>query len=43
VGINTYLFAERYQSGVALGGSGVVLSTAVSIVTISFILSMLAV
>lgn len=43
VGINTYLFAERYECATALGGSAIVLSTAVSIVTISLILPMLSV
>jgi len=42
VGINTYLFAERYQCGQALAGTAVVLSTGVSVVTLSVILSVLA-
>ena len=42
VGINTYLFAERYECGQALAGTAVVLSTAVSVVTLSIILSVLA-
>jgi len=41
VGINTYLFAERYQCGQALAGTAVVLSTGVSVVTLSVILSVL--
>ncbi|MDP6790569.1 MAG: AEC family transporter [Arenicellales bacterium] len=41
-GINTYLFAERYECGQALAGTAVVLSTAVSVVTLSIILSLLA-
>ena len=42
VGINTYLFAERYECGQALAGTAVVLSTAVSVVTLSIVLSVLA-
>ena len=42
VGINTYLFAERYECGQALAGTAVVLSTAVSVVTLSIVLSILA-
>ena len=42
VGINTYLFAERYECGQALAGTAVVLSTVVSVVTLSVALSMLA-
>ena len=41
VGINTYLFAERYECGQALAGTAVVLSTAVSVVTLSIVLSVL--
>ena len=41
VGINTYLFAERYDCGQALAGTAVVLSTAVSVVTLSIVLSVL--
>ncbi|HCK76135.1 MAG TPA: AEC family transporter [Gammaproteobacteria bacterium] len=42
VGINTYLFAERYECGQALAGTAVVLSTAVSVVTLSIVLSVFA-
>ena len=42
VGINTYLFAERYECGQALAGTAVVLSTAVSVGTLSIVLSVLA-
>ncbi|MDP7562908.1 MAG: AEC family transporter [Arenicellales bacterium] len=41
VGINTYLFAERYDSAVAVGGTATVLSTAVSVLTISLVLASL--
>ena len=42
VGINTYLFAERYECGQALAGTAVVVSTAVSVITLSVVLSILA-
>jgi predicted permease len=43
VGINTQLFAERYECATALGGSATMLRAAVSIVAILLILSMLSV
>lgn len=42
IGINTYLFAERYETGQALAGTSVVISTAVSILTLSVVFSLLA-
>ncbi len=43
VGINTYLFAERYSTGVPLAAASTVVSTAVSMVTISLVLLLLGV
>ena len=43
VGINTYLFAERYSTGVPLAAASTVVSTAVSMGTISLVLLLLGV
>ena len=41
VGINTYLFSERYSTGVPLAAASTVVSTAVSMITISLALLLL--
>jgi predicted permease len=43
VGINTYLFAERYSTAVPLAAASTVVSTAVSMITISLVLLLLGV
>ena len=42
-GLNAYLFAERYRSGVAITASAISLSTALSIFTTTFWLAVLGV
>jgi malonate transporter len=42
-GVNAYLFAERYRTGVGLASSGIALSTALSVATTIFWLWMLGV
>jgi malonate transporter len=42
-GLNAYLFAERYRSGVAVTASAITLSTGLSVVTTTFWLAMLGV
>jgi hypothetical protein len=39
VGINSYLFAERYACAQPLAGTAVVLSTGLSVVTLSLVLA----
>ena len=41
VGINTYLFAEQYRTGVPLAAASTVLSTGLSMITISIILGLI--
>jgi len=43
VGINSYLFAERYQCAQPLAGSAAVISTGVSLVTLSVVLALVKV
>jgi predicted permease len=42
-GINAYLFAERYKTGIALASGGIALSTALSVITSSLWLAILGV
>lgn len=42
-GINAYLFAERYQSGIALASGGIALSTALSVLSSSLWLAVLGI
>ena len=42
VGINSYLFAERYRALQPLAGSAVVISTALSVFTLSLVLTWVA-
>ena len=41
VGINTYLFAEQYRTGVPLAAGSTVLSTGLSMITIPLILGLI--
>ena len=43
VGINIYLFAEQYDKGVALSATAIVLSTALSVFTLTAVLTILGV
>ena len=42
-GLNAYLFAERYRSGVGVSASAITLSTGLSVLTTTFWLAMLGV
>ncbi len=38
IGVNVYLFAQRYDAGTAPAATGLLISTAVSVVTVALLL-----